>query len=689
MAIGPTKPLSLKPAAGLLDLRSDAADIAPGHRRIILNQRLVDQGREGRAGGWQKLFGDSAYGFLNQDLHDQLLTLQKFYPVNRTETNFYGYDVCEEALDVREGCPEAITFLFEHSTETGTRRLIAGNNQRLYELSERSRNWRLLADGLGNPTLNPDTSNCQPCAGHRFHGAQLLGYLVATNDYDVPVAYQGGAQADGCELWAARPISDLISLGVSRVGTVEQFRGFMLYGDIEMDGVSQPGLLLNSDFNNPTEVLPLIGTNLARSLTIGFGEKILRFAQLGDYIIAYTDKAIHRGQLNIQTVGDNVAQVLSFTEIYRGPHCLKYKFSLVNTGTEHVFGAVDGVYVLRSAFSPPERVEWLHRATGAIYGGITQWDRELGDLPAGLSLNYGPLNTGACNNFIGGYNPMTREIWFSWPTDENVCANLSLRISTQTGYEHASIVDHGFSAFCFYRSDTRPSWDEWLLEVAGCEPEVTAENKTGASQLSSNLTPPPHIWNADEDIDVATAEDSFCALLDGTTLDDICAECQPAPVFISASASDLCLKEMRDDLYFRERWTGSEYEDTGYFSFTQTSIGELRSDVEKAFGGASAPGLVVEYRALTQTTPSKLYAQVGIAQQASCPDWRNVGNRELRCLTEKTKAQHAAQRTRADRNADYGFYYRGRYLSFRLWVSGTGGGHTLDRVDAYVRNAQG
>jgi hypothetical protein len=614
----------------------------------VLNKQVREQGKESRAGGFLKLFGASEHGFLNQDLHDKDLDAP-------ADDCLYG--------TAAGGCDEAITFLFGAESSTGTRRLIAGNNKRMYELAERSGVWRVIADGLGNPTTNPNAGNCEPCVGNRIRADQLLGYVVATNNYNTPLAYRPGYTVNGCDTGT---VADLETLGVTRVGVVKQFQGFMFYGDVTMEGEEFPGLLMHSDFNAPLDVVPLVGTNLARSLTIGFSERILALEPLGDYLMAYTDKGIWRGVLNVQFVGENPAQVFAFTRVYQGPHALRYKFSVVNTGTEHLFAAVDGIYVLRSAFSAPERVEWIHRATGAIYEGITKWSRELDDLPEGVELDYGPLNVEACDNFIGFYNPLTTEVWFSWPTDDNVCANLSLRMNIRQGYEHASLVDHGFSAGLYFRPDDRPTYAEWLLEVAGCPMSTD-------TQLTSDVTPPPYIWNEDEDPEGEIADDSFCALLDNMTLDDICARCEDAPKFIVASTEDLSLKELSNTIYYREIWNGTDYDQEPYADFVQTCIGALGSDVEKSFGGSETPGLVAEFSAEEQETPGVLRAMAGFGVSAACPTWRNVGTRNLECLAAEAK---------------YAFWFRGRYLCFRMWTYGTDAGHAISRVDAHVHNAQ-
>lgn len=648
MAISASKPIPLKPAAGFLDLRSEAADITLGHRRVVLNKAVREQGREARAGGHIKAFGESEHGFLNQDFHDKTLDAI-------AEDCRFG--------DTATGCDESITFLYPAESSTGARKLIAGQNKRLNELAERSGVWRMIADGLGNPTQNTGADDCEPCGGHRIRGAQLLGYVVCTNNYNTPFAYGPGLTIEGCD---SGTLGDLEALNVTRAGVVAQFKGHVFLADITMDGVAYPGLVMHSDFNAPLDFLPLPGTNLARSLTIGFSERVLAMEPLGDYLIAYTDKGIWRGVQNPQYVGETVAQMFSFQQLYVGPHALKYKHTVVNTGNEHVFAAVDGLYVLRSAFTPPERVEWIHRASGAIYSGLNKWSREFADLPEGVTLSYGALNTDACENFIGFYNPLTCEVIFSWPTDGNACANLSLRLNIRQGYEHASLIDEGYSAGCYFRPDDRPTYEEWLFENAGC-PMSTP------TQLTTTVTPAPYIWNVDENPLGEIAEDSLCAQLNNQTLEDICGGCEQAPKFIVASTTDNCLKELRDDVYSRESWDGTQFATAGYADFVQVTLGNLGTDLEKTFGGSEIPGLIAEFAADEQSTPTDLRVQVGFGISSACPTWRTVNTRKLKCLQSE---------------ADFRFCFRGRWLSFRMWSAGIFGGHSVSRVTANIKGSQ-
>lgn len=678
-----------------MDFRSDAGDISVGDSRVLLNISVTESGKPIRSPQWRRLFGESSSGFSNQDLHDQLLDEQKYYPEFQhldyfydVYAGYYDYNYCGYQSGTRGGCHEAVLLMHEMISEFGARRLIAFTQKRIYELNEHGGNWRLLADGLGSLVRNNSDDDCVPCAGPRWLATQLLGYMIATNGVDSVLSYKMGDGPDGCELWSARPVEDLVTLGITRAGVVQEFKGFILAGDVEQDGVRYPGRIFWSNFNAPLDWLPLPGISLAGYASVGFSDKVLRIEPLGDYVMIYTDAAIYRGQLNIQLDANQVAiKVFDFTRIYRGPHALRYKYSLINTGTEHLYASSDGIYVIDNPFtSAPRRVEWIHRASGAIYQGATRWAAEFQSLPAEISssLQFGPVNQAACDNFIGYYDAIRKEAWFSWPTDANLCPNMSLRLNLQ--YQASGLVDHGFTAFGTYRSDTRVTFEQWLSDLQVC-PSSTWNNMKQGDMMGETTGfdfQLPYIWNETEDPSLPSHPDSMCARLGNMTIDDLCGGCQLDPILIGASAADLTLKEFDDQFYARERYAAGQYVLDAYPSLMQSGAMFFGSgDVEKVFSGVTA-----EYKALPQTTPSLLSAQVGFGPQASCPTWRDVGSRALKCLTEKTRLQHEVARTRPDVAARFSFLYRGIALFYRFVVVGTGGGTSIDRIDLKVREAQ-
>ncbi len=303
------------------------------------------------------------------------------------------------------GCREHITGVFSFNTGT-TRTLIASTKSRIYALNERRGNWQIVADALGGQY---DAADCETCPSRRFRFDSLGEYLVATNNYDPVLYWNAGEQPTGCSLHAAYSISDLIDLGITRAKLVKQWKGFIFLANIEEDSFPYPNRLIWSDFNNPTSFIP-DEDSAAGDHELPLNEEILAMETLGEFLYIHTTQAIWQavfvGQEN---------EVFRFREIYRGPNTAKFPNSIVNTGTEHIWGGDDSLYVMTAFSAGPQRIEWVHQAAGVIYNGITA--DELKDCDA-LSA-FGPINRAACESFVGGFNEIEKEVWFSWPTDDN------------------------------------------------------------------------------------------------------------------------------------------------------------------------------------------------------------------------------------------------------------------------------
>ena len=714
------KDIPQRPLDGAMDLRSPSGNVAPLDFRLCLNFTLTEERKLCRLGGWTKLFSDSPFGFLNQDLHDQLINCQNFYSVNEgtlfhpqqnlgfTYPFFYGYDdlgffgdplpivqaasyedylYCGTNIQTRTGCREAITFLKEIKTENGSRKLIAGTKHRLSALNERTANYRLLADGLGGGLLAED--DCTGCAARRFKGATVGAVMVLTNNFDPPFYHVFDATAEGCALWSVKYIQDLADVNITQAGVVASWNGFVFLANVVQDGVRHPTRIFWSDFNNSTSWLPT--TESAAGYTdLGIGEQILAMEHLGSSLIVYTDKAIYRGAF----VGGDL--VFRFPEIYRGDgDCLRFQNSLVNTGTAHVYGAENGIYVLAEYDNAPIRVEWIHKASGAIYSGLNA--TYLKGF-SGLSA-FGSINRNACDHFIGGYDAVNKDVWFSWPTDSNACANMSLKLNLN--YRHASLVDRGFSAFLTFSPDHRPTVNDFLREWQICQPSRFGPTtiKEGEPYNAGSTTfpnPPSYIWNATEDTSLPMHPDSLSARFGQLSLQDLCDDCTPGAVFIMADAQDKTLKEFRQDVNYRERFTGSgasldcpftvagTYAIDGYYSMAQGDASDLGQSVEKLINRAK-----LDFSAEPQSFPNSLYFQLGYGTQPDCLVWAAAEGKPLSCETEMTDDELAAANARPGLGASYPLYRRGRYLAWRFYINGTGGAACISSMTRRMRLIQG
>ena len=593
----------------------------------------------------------------------------------------YTYDYCGSVPLLRGGCREAITYLAEFRSPRNFRKLVAGTKSRLYALNEPTGNWRILADGLGgfvDPALD-----CENCSQRRFLSAQLDSILVLTNGFD-PVLFwffdDTVVPGDGsnCDLWSARPIPDLEDLNVTKAGCVCEFKGFMFLADVEQDGAYFPHRVIWSDFKNAISFIPTTDS-LAGSQDIGSGERILRMEVLGDYIYIYSDMAIHRGSLV------STGETFNFEQIYRGQDALKYKFSLVNTGTEHFYLAADKLMVMTLSDANPLEIPWMRATSKLIFEGIDQFETA-----------YGILNNDQCDLVTGGYNAILKELWFSWPTDDNLCPNVSVVFNLTRGQEAADLVDHGFTAFCVYESDRLPTVGDWLVQMGVCDrDEMPPSIKEGdpATDPITVIAAPASIYNATEDPDLPPDPNSLCAALANKFQEDFCAGCVGMKRFVMASAIDYCLKEYADGLYYREMLENGLYVQRAYVTVLESGVEDLRIDGEKA-----CREVKVTYRAEPQTTPSLLYGYIGFAAEPNCPTFKLMRNVqpdgttdegiELRCLSNFDQAQHQANLTRPGSDAAWFTAVRGRYLAYRLVIRGTGGGACFSGVGLSVARAE-
>ncbi len=574
----------------------------------------------------------------------------------------YAYEYCGTFLRHLSGCREAITMLQEVVTAAG-RKLIAATMSRIYELDQSAGTWRILADGMGNSGYT--TAQCT-CNAVRGMSATLGGYLIYTNGFDAPSFYFLGDPTTGCSLQAFQPITDFLALNITRAGGVVTWKGFTIFFDFTEDGERMGGSVIWGDFESPNSFIES-DTSFAGRATVAVGETILNAAPLGNWLMLYTDKSIIR----VTLVGGD--DVFNFERIYQGANALKYKFSLVNAGEQHVYMAESDIVVLTQADSRPNHVAWITKAAGMVFEGIGE-----------DHATYSPINREACNLVTGGYNEETREVFMSWPTGENICPEVTLRLNMKFGA--ADFVDHGFTSFLSFHKDKRPTIGQWLEDLGAC-PRGTlvgagVKEGTACTNAGSAVANPPlFIFNEVEDPDLPHDPNSVCARLAGKTLADYCEDCPTIPTFIAASADDFTLKQIEDDILYREMLGGTHlsydgyachgeyYHHVGYQTVMQQGAESYRSEDEKVIKMIS-----LEAEPLPQSTPSIVTAEVGYAATPSCFTWKATKDLDYECLTAKTAAQHLAQKTRPNDTFYFPVWRRGRFLSTRFIIDGIGGG---------------
>lgn len=595
-----------------------------------------------------------------------------------------SFSYCESQVYGRDGCREAITLLGQVTSENETRKLVAGTKSRLYVLNERTANWHIIADGLGGPLTS---DNCQ-CSERRFSMATLGGYSFFTNNYNPLLYWQFDAPTTGCDLWSAQYVSDLTDLGITRVRCVCEFAGFLLVGNVEQDGLQRPFRIFWSDFNAPLSFLPGI-ESLAGFTDLKAGEQILRIEKLGGSARIYTDRAIYA----VSMVGGSLT--FNMQEIYSGPNVLRFAYSLANGGDVHYFMSQDSIYRLTESDRSPVLVEWIHKSAGAIYKGV---DPLLLKQFTGIS-SFLPINRDVCDAAVGYYRKETDEVFFSWPTGTNTCPDKSLCLNVR--YGGADIIDHGFTAFFEFISDPKTTVIEWLIDTQLCSwadfvSQMIKEGEPYSMDVDAFPNPPTSIINATEDPTLPIDPNSWLAQLCNITPEDLCKDCSAGLVFIGASALDKCLKEFDPNIFYRERYVDAggslpcpqtvvgTYVLDGYTSLLQKDLHDYGQKEDKLINK-----IEVDFDALPQTSPGQLVAQVGYAANAACTLWSEVAGKNFACPNVLSDDLELYYKERPNLPAVYKFFRRGRYLAWRLSISGTGSGGCISRLTKSVRLAQG
>lgn len=595
------------------------------------------------------------------------------FPVYSSQFS-YDYVYCGDYLYFRQGCREAVTMLGEIVTSTG-RKLIAGTMSRVYEYNQSAGNWRILADGLGNAGYTGEQCGCNSVRGSM---ATMGVYMLYTNTFDPPSIYVLGETQDNCIRRDLVPISDLVALDITRAGGVVVWKGFVIFFDITEDGTRLAGTFIWSALEQPDSYIES-DTSLAGRITLAVGQTILAMEPLGNWLIAYTDKSIYRITL---VGGEDIFNVEEIKGV--GGNALKYKYSLINTGSAHLYlGESDVLYFTQFDIAPIH-VPWITKAAGIIFNGMAEDD-----------ATYSPINRDACNLVTGGWSEEKREAWLSWPTGDNTCPNVTLRLNIK--FNTADLVDHGFTSFLTFRADLRPTvgqvLEDWGVCPRGSKVAMGPKDGPPCSGLQPPvLNPPLYIRNPTENPDLPVHADSLCAKLVGKSMDDYCVDCSATPTFITASASDFTLKQQEDEVFYREQLGGSivdydgyacggqYYAHEAYDTVLQTGAMDFRSDNEKILKRTT-----IEAFPEPQSTPSTLRCFVGYAAQASCPTWREGRAKDYECQTAMSAAQHAAAHTRPDDRFHFPFWARGKYLFSRFKIGGLGGAGVFSEVNVTVK----
>lgn len=729
----PWQVVPIEPLTGPMDMASAPESVAFGGWRYRQNFQCIEDKKLSRAPGFEKFLKHNPGSGENDDLHDQLCrdftdgsvvvsqNLQTFYdelaptpnPASADVTSYPPFNsgfgaFCQTTLHKRETAEEtvsqAITYLTCAVSTSGQRQLVIGTQTRLYALNEARGNAKLIADGLGGvPKLN--------CSGPRLTGAQQGDAMVLSNNYDEPFVWFFDQPTFGCAMRAIQPIPDLAVIGLTRARIVYSWKGFIVFGDTEEDNQRFEDRIRWSDEGNPLGWDPADESSLTGRFDCGYGEKLMGLTELGNYLVILTQASIW-----IATIlpPGSAGYPINFQNVYQGgatdrSGCIAFRNTLVKVENTLYYMGRDGVYRWSIGMPAPERVQWIHLASKVIYDN---------------------LSLAACDATVGGFNPVTKDLWFSWVPVNGSCPTQCLVLNMR--YEVADVRPFGVTCFANYTSDTRGTIEEFLLDFCGCQSEQELEESLNAIGLTASLkegtacqetlpvcpsdTDEMPIWSSTpylipgtdfytEDFTQEPDDPSMCTMLGDLTFDDLCAQCDTNEIFLFATAFDNCLKQW-NGAYGMERYIGSgatrhpladsvtvcgdviaSYRYEGYESRLISgamSFGNPESE-------KSVRKVTVQYEADPQAQPNLLYCRIGSSAQPVDPldpmcliRWRDMEPVPLKCLAGLTEAD-LEKGLRPFIQLDYNLLQTGKYFYIDLRISGCGGASSFSRISFEIK----
>jgi hypothetical protein len=698
--------VNIQPLSGPMDTRSTPDAVPAGAWRFRQNVMVVDQGKACRRPGWAR-YRHLRPIYNNEDLHDQLLSLQTFYAnqqvpyAPQSDITIYppgndasGRPFCSGSQQIRTIGRQPVTFLFEAISTTGVRHLLAGTQNRIYALDEGAGNWQIISDAYGG----------EPGDGlhRRWKADQVNDVVVLTNNYDPVLAYTLDSAIQGCAMQAVLPIESLNGIGLTKAAVVVSWKGTIFLADVEMDGERIEYRVVWSRFKLPLNFTPGLegGNGTAGFENLPYGGRILGMAPIQDVLLIYTTTGIWM----CESVGGD--QVFNFTQRYSEPEngegCIAYRNTLVSTGKDHLYLGRDGIYTYNLFLPRPDRVEWMHRATSQVFGTIDEL---------------------ACDRHVATFYPATKEYWLSWVQVGESLPSRTLVLNTL--YETSDFIDAGFSAYTNHAPDDRGTLLDFLLSRGLCTPAELAANadlitlnvKQGGfcDPAEAPVNPPvlPNrnipIWtNNSLDLDGRLIEDytqprpdavSLCSLLGDLTIEDLCQECAQAGLLVMASSLDWCLKEYSavGGAYYHEvalvTTPCGQWRRDGYETILRTGAqdyGLPREDKNQR-------ALELEYEVpdIIQVIPSALQMSLGYSSVAVDSNndasgrcalvWRPLKPKTLQCLNDRSGYDQVQEGTRPNKTMNWTFLYTGRYFYFEMRIEGLNGAVCFSRLTAEVR----
>ena len=630
-----------------------------GSFRWLLNMGVDVDGQRARRAGWDRLSGPTP---VNQDLHDQR---DRVYNAPETFTR------------------EPITMLHAGVSQSLERRLYAATKSRYY--MQEGSGWTTIARNMtGSGSLGVP------------HAAQLGDNIVFTNGVNKPVLHKFGTVSV-----AEIPHLTDAPIRLTRATLAVSYNGCIFLMDTFENNIRYPSRVRWSGFNAPgvwkSSTATVVDT-LAGFQDLPYDEAITCAAELANTLYIFTNRSMYKCLFN--------GVSFSFERVYSEPRAQAtlpaFPNSLVSDGSSLWWVADDGVYQYNIYMASGTRVQWLHGASKRMMDAM---DRS------------------CCQSLTAGYNPVSREIWWSYPTADRGCLNSECMVANVDA-NSVDYVDHGFTSFVNAMPDNRQTLREWMAQWC-----------TNNGSLF--------------------AADGTCAF-GASVVEDFCETCNTSKQLVAASADDFCLKNLSPTeagpVYFRLHCTNldrpsaavptvptsAELQQRGYLSIMRGTFpfgnleGEksvrrllLEAKSTSAMGDpVSGPPLAsvmlrigTSYSAL-DANPRGNFNAIEMATLPLAnplppllhrPDaceviWRTAGIKRLGCAEGSvTSGQHLATNTRPDLGFDWPLMEVGRFLHYEVSVIGkpltpgpplflaTGGNVSFSRIEvqALLKPRQG
>lgn len=608
------QPVTLKPLTGVLDVRSNIDETPPGAFRYKLNFAINPDGKLSRALGWTRPFV-SICAYKNWDFHDQ-------------GPDFTGDD------------KEPITLMFSSTANDGTRRLFIGTKTRLGVLSETAGTYTIIGSGFG---ADDDFSKTQL----RFHAAELQNKVFFTNDHDLVQYHELGSGV-------VQPIPELTTAGedggaVTKARVVIEFNGVIMLMNLEEDDEQRSYRIRWSDLNDGLK-WTIATDSITDYQDLDYGEVILNAVKLGGYIYVFTNISIWRCAFTIDNSNpDEPSATLNCVKIYTEPKnrakCLAYPNAIISTGFEIYYMGSDGVYKFDPLLPQPERVEWIHRATGLIYKqSSTRIDKN------------------ACQSPIMEYVP--------GPNEDETAGSGELHISW-------------------------PVYDPIAVAIGGepgaidCDEYVPTPPVVGSGVNLHTLVLNLKYSTADYRDYGSTAMVNFTSQL-------LTGACAQQAMFLAANGSDLAIKLMNSGQSrgYYDAETG-EFNESGYYSKLRGVFPFEKFDSDKVMQYFLL-GIIADDQ--NETVVARL--RIGTSFEALDPNpltgrcrvlWHQLSNKAINCRNTKTPENYIAAGQRPDNPVQWMFYYKGKFLYYEITLAKpdgtapTSGGCELSRFEVSVK----